>query len=112
MQIPGKGPIPDFENKLVRRELRALYDNIGLSDPTDDSGCNLNVNDFIGGYTLFSFDLTPDKCNGFHLHENTSGIVDLEIIFAKPLQQAITILYYSAYESMIAITKERNVLAP
>ena len=105
LQIPGKGYRPDFENKLVRRELRALYDNIGLSDPTDDSGCNLNIEDLIGEYALFSFDLTPDKCNGFHLHENTLGIVDLEIIFAKPLQQAITILCYSAYESMIAITK-------
>ena len=40
LQIPGKRYRPDFENKLVRRELRALYDNIGLSDPTDDSGCN------------------------------------------------------------------------
>ena len=61
---------------------------------------------------LFSFDLKPDKCNGFHLHQNTSRIVDLETIFAKPVQQAITILCYSAYEGMIAITKERNVLAP
>ena len=71
---------------------------------------NLNVEDFIGGFTLFSFDLTADKCNGFHLHENTVGIVDLEILFSKPLEQAITVLCYTAHESIIAITKERAVL--
>ena len=112
VQIPSKGYRPNFEKKIVRRELRALYDNIGVSDPSDDSGCNLNVEDFTGGYTLFSFDLTPDKCNGFHTHDNTTGIIDLEILFSKPLTEAITVLCYTAYESMIAITKEKTVLAP
>ena len=60
--------------------------------------------------TLFLFDLTPDKCNGSHLHENSTGIVDLEILFSKPLEEAITVLCYTAHESIIAITKERGVL--
>ena len=112
LQIPAKGYRPNFEwgKELVRRELRSLYDNIGVNDASDDVGCNLNVWDFIGGYTLFSFDLTPDKCNGSHLHENSTGIVDLEILFSKPLEEAITVLCYTAHESIIAITKERGVL--
>ena len=110
LQIPAKGYRPNFEKKLVRRELRSLYDNIGVNDASDDTGCNLNVEDFIGGFTLFSFDLTADKCNGFHLHESVAGIVDLEILFDKPLKEAITVLCYTAYESIIAITKERGVL--
>ena len=114
LQIPAKGYRPNFEwgKELVRRELRSLYDNIGVNDASDDVGCNLNVWDFIGGYTLFSFDLTPDKCNGSHLHENSTGIVDLEILFSKPLEEAITVLCYTAHESIIAITKERGVLTP
>ena len=87
VQIPSKGFRPNFEKKIVRRELRSLYDNIGVNEPSDDSGCNLNVDDFLGGYTLFSFDLTSDKCNGFHLHETTTGIIDLEILFSKPLKK-------------------------
>ena len=110
LQIPAKGYRPNFEKKIVRRELRSLYDNIGVNDPSDDSGCNLDVEDFTGGYTLFSFDLSPDKCNGFHLHENVTGIVDLEILFSKPLEEAITVLCYTANESIVAITKERGVL--
>lgn len=110
LQIPAKGFRPHFEKKLVRRELRSLYDNIGVNDASDDTGCNLNVEDFIGGFTLFSFDLTADKCNGFHIHESVAGIVDLEILFDKPLKEAITVLCYTAHESIIAITKERGVL--
>ena len=110
LQIPAKGYRPNFEKRLVRRELRALYDNIGVSNASDDTGCNLNVSDFIGGYSLFCFDLTPDKCNGFHLHENVSGIIDLEILFSKPLEEAITVICYNAYESIVSITKDRNVL--
>lgn len=110
LQVPAKGYRPNFEKKLVRRELRSLYDNIGVNDASDDTGCNLNVEDFIGGSTLFSFDLTADKCNGFHLHESIAGIVDLEILFDKPLKEAITVLCYTAHESTIAITRERGVL--
>ena len=87
---------PNFENKIVRRELRALYDNIGVNSASDDSGCNLNDEDFIGGYTLFCLDLAPDKCNGFHLHEERQGTIDIEVIFSKLLQQAITVLCYTA----------------
>ena len=109
MQVPSKGYRPNFEKRIVRRELRALYDNIGVNSAADDTGCNLNVDDFVGGYTLFAFDLTPDHCNGFHLHETRKGNIDLEIIFNKPLQEAITVICYSAFENTVAITKERNV---
>ena len=110
LQVPAKGYRPNFEKRLIRRELRALYDNIGVNSAGDDSGCNLNVEDFIGGFTLFCFDLTPDRCNGFHLHENRTGTIDLEIIFSKPLEQAITVICYTAFENMVAITNERNVM--
>ena len=108
-QIPSKGYRPNFEKRIVRRELRALYDNIGINSPGDNVGCEINVDDFVGGYTLFCFDLTPDRCNGYHLHENVSGIVDIEILFSKPLDKAITVICYSAFECVVALTKERNI---
>ena len=110
LQIPAKGYRPDFTNNIVRRELRALYDNIGVNTAGDDSGCNINVDDFVGGFTLFCFDLTPDRCNGFHFHESRTGTIDLEILFNKPLNEAITVLCYTAGETVVAITKERNIL--
>ena len=90
--------------------MRALYDTIGVNNASDDSGCNFNEEDFTGGFTLFCFDLTPDKCNGFHFHEIRNGTADIEVLFAKPLEQAITVLCYSAFEQIVAITGERNIL--
>ena len=110
MQVPAKGYRPNFENKLVRRELRALYDNIGINAPGDDSGCNLDVEDFVGGYALFTWDMTPDRCNGFHFHENRNGTIDLEVLFNQPLKHAITVICYTAYEDIIALTKERHII--
>ena len=110
IQIPGKGYRPDFKNKLVRRELRALYDNIGVNTPGDDVGCGIDVDDFIGGSTLFAFDLTSDMCNGYHLHETMHGSIDCEVLFGKPLPYAITAVYYMAFETMVSITKERSIM--
>lgn len=108
--MPAKGFRPNFKNKIIKRELRALYDNIGVNSASDDNGCNLNSDDFSGGFTLFCFDLTPDKCNGFHFHENRSGSIDVEVLFEKPLEQAITVLCYTAYERIVGITNERSVI--
>ena len=110
VQMPAKGFRPNFKNKIIKRELRALYDNIGVNSASDDNGCNLNSDDFSGGSTLFCFDLTPDKCNGFHFHENRSGSIDVEVLFEKPLEQAITVLCYTAYERIVGITNERSVI--
>ena len=110
LQVPAKGYRPNYEKRLVRRELRALYDNIGVNSAADDSGCNLNVDDFVGGYALYCFDLTVDRCNGFHLHENRTGTIDLEILFSKPLEEPITVICYTSFESVISITNERKVM--
>ena len=87
-----------------------MYDTIGVNNASDDSGCNLNGEDFTGRFTLFCFNLTPYKCNGFYFHENRNGTIDIEVLFARPLEQGITLLCYSAFEQVIAITKQRNIL--
>ena len=110
VQTPGKGYRPNFQKKIVRREVRALYDNIGINSPADDAGCDINVDDFTGGYTLFAFDLTSDMCNGYHIHEHVSGNIDCEVLFSKPLTHAITVICYIAYESIVGITKDRSII--
>lgn len=110
LQVPTKGYRPNFENRLVRRELRALYDNLGVNSPGDDSGCNLNVDDFVGCYALYCFDLTVDRCNGFHLQEDRTGTIYLEILFSKPLQEPTTVICYASFENVVALTNERKVI--
>ena len=108
-QIPSKSFRPDFKNKLVKRELRAVYDNIGVL--TENHGCLLDIDDYCGGATVFCFDLCHNRSNGRqHDHEIRKGNIDLEINFAKPLPEAISVLCYFSYDTIIAITKERNVI--
>ena len=107
VQVPSKGFRPVFKDKIVRRELRALYDNIGIG--TENHGCMLNVDDYCGGTSLFSFDLSPERCNGFHLHEARTGTIDLELCFDLPLPHAISVLCYAAYDHIFEMTKNRNI---
>lgn len=81
-----------------------------MTNISDDSACNLNDEYCIGGYTLFCFNLTLDKCNGYHFHKSKTGTIGSEILFFKPLKEVITVLCYTAFESVIAITKEWNIL--
>ena len=38
------------------------------------------------------------------------GNIDLEISFAKPLPEAISVLCYFSYDTIVAITPEKNVI--
>ena len=109
LQLPSKSFRPDFQNKLVQRELRAVYDDIGVL--TENHGCLLNIDDYCDGATVFCFYLCHDRSNGGqHDHKIRKGNIDLEINFAKPLPEAISVLCYFSYDTIVSITKERNVI--
>ena len=106
-QYPTKSFTPNFEQGVFRRELRALYDNIGTG--IDNQGCLIGDEEFSKGSTIFAFDLTPDKCNGGHLHQNKLGILDLEVKFSEAITSPITLLLYATFESTMTIDNLRNV---
>ena len=47
---------------------------------------------FIDGSSLFSFDLTPDKCASWHSHKKENGNIEVDIRFSQALTEGITIL--------------------
>lgn len=102
MSDPGKPYEPDFGNELVSREIRALYDNTGIT--TSDTGYSISSEDFRNGSTFFAWDLSPDKCNGFHNHEKKEGrTVDIDLAFANALPENITVLVYASFETDIKL---------
>lgn len=102
MSEPGKPYEPDFTNKVFSRELRALYDNTGIL--TGDSGFNISRSEFANGKTFFAWDLTPDHCNGYHIHDKKIGkTIDLDIVFSEALAKTINILIYATYETQIKL---------
>lgn len=98
---------PDFEKGLISRELRALYDNTGVH--TSDGGFSVSRTGFRNGYTLFAWDLTPDSCNGWHLHSSLGRGVDLDLTFNTPLPTTVNIIFYAAFEASLFINKENAV---
>lgn len=102
MSEPGKPYEPDFTNHLITRELRALYDNAGVL--SGDSGFAISRAEFENGKTFFAWDLTPDHCNGFHIHEKKIGkSVDLDIAFSEGLANPINVLVYATYETQLKL---------
>jgi hypothetical protein len=98
---------PDFENGLISRELRALYDNTGTHN--SDGGFNISREMFTDGYTIFAWDLTPDSCNGWHYHNAIGRGIDLDLTFSAPLANTANLLIYASFESSLFINKENIV---
>lgn len=98
---------PDFHNNLISRELRALYDNIGVH--TGDTNISISREAFKEGMTFFAYDLTPDLCNGWHIHDIPGRTLDLELQFREPLAAPINLIVYASFETSFVIDKDRKV---
>lgn len=110
MSEPGRPYEPDFTNHLIARELRALYDNTGIL--TGDSGFAITRSDFEQGKTFFAWDLTPDHCNGYHIHEKKIGkTIDLDLVFNEALPNNINVLIYATYETHIKLLNGMTIEA-
>lgn len=93
---------PDFAKRQIARELRALYDNTGVL--TGDAGFAISRSQFLNGMTFFAWDTTPDRCNGFHIHDRKIGkTVDLDVHFSEPLTHSVNIIVYATYETDIKL---------
>ena len=61
------------------------------------------------GYALFAFDLTPDMDTDDHYALIKHGNLRLDIEFAKPLDNTISILVYAEFDNVIEITQDRHI---
>ncbi len=57
--VPSEPLQPNFKDGAVRMELNHLFQNIGVY--RSGRGGFIDRDKFIGGYTMFPFDLSPDK---------------------------------------------------
>lgn len=98
---------PDFAKEYAIREYRWFMDNCGVHHENETNG--ITFNDFINNTAIWNFDLTPDLCNSFHLHETKSGSVDVTLAFAEELANPIYMIVYCCHNTAIAIDSDRNV---
>jgi hypothetical protein len=106
--IPAEPYRMDFDRGLFMRMYRSFYDNIGVNH--GNTGLLINMQRYIGGSFIVPFDLSPDRCNGFHLHVPLEGKAKLNLEFALPLPHAVTCLVFATYDAELKIAN--NGLTP
>jgi hypothetical protein len=82
-------------------------DNCGIQHENETNG--ITYEDFVSNTCIWNFDLTPDLCNSFHLHETKTGSMDVSIGFKTGPTSPLYMIVYACYNSAIAIDVDRNV---
>ena len=98
---------PDPTNKNFWREYRWFLDNTAcvLSNPTH----GITYDEFITNSFFYVFDLSPDLCNSYHIHQPVSGTFDLQLAFKSALTKNITAIVYGTFDEKIIIDKDGEV---
>ena len=100
---------PDFENGLyVCDYVKSMIHSVQHLNTNLNNGVTLKKFGG-GGYTFFTFNLTPD----FDMTQGQlpkDGNLRLDIKFAKPLNQAINVVIYASFDAELQITKDRQIL--
>ena len=105
--VPQEPLTPNFYNGLFMREYHHLFSNTGKNRI---SGGNCISPDCFGdGGAIFPFDLTPDQCNGHHVHAGTDGCLELQMNWAHPLTEAITIMAYAVFDQIVLIKPDSMI---
>ena len=107
-QVPAKPLQPNFETGHYVRSYVNLFSATGKQ--AQDEGNELTRDDLGNGYTFFSFDLTPDACDGCCFHLVRKGNLRIEIHFATALTQTVNVVVYGEFEAVLEIDKGRNVI--
>ncbi len=105
-QNPSDALMPKFDEDppQVMREYLSLFMNTGMYR-TDKGNC-ISLKQFSGGMTFFTWDLTPDLCNGMHLHAAQEGTVGLDLKWGAGLIDPVTILVHLSFD--VAMTDIQN----
>ncbi|GBN08240.1 hypothetical protein AVEN_73966-1 [Araneus ventricosus] len=74
--ISSKPIEPDYSNGQSIRAYNSLL--VGSVQLASNKGIYINKEEFIQGYTLYAYDLTPDLCDGSHLNLVNQGNLRIE----------------------------------
>ncbi len=106
--VPSKALEPNFDNNMYVRSYQSLFGAVGKFG--QDEGNQLTREDYLNGYTLFAFDLTPELEEGGTCSGVNEGNLKLEIHFSKPLTSAINVIVLGEFANIIEINDNREVL--
>ena len=109
VSIPSRPFTPDFKNGKYARSYINTMRTLKYYNCDDTNGMTLEM--FGNGYTIYAYDLTPEKDI---TAEYNQGIVSknlrLELFFKKALPTTVNVLLFASYNSVIEITQLRDII--
>ena len=102
---------PDFAKGQFTREYQiSMLHNTEHFNTNKNNGVSMKM--FAdGGYSLFTFNLTPDF-SMTTVQAPRDGNLRLDVKFAQPLPNAINVVIYGLFDSSIQIGKNKQVIKP
>ncbi|KAL0159409.1 hypothetical protein M9458_043134, partial [Cirrhinus mrigala] len=107
-QIPAKPLQPDFSTGSAVREFYQLATATGRH--LKNQALSINREDFLKGYSLYAFNLTPNEDCGQHISLIKSGNIRLEACFKQLLAHIINLIVYAVFDSIIKVSNRRQIL--
>ncbi|XP_073517424.1 uncharacterized protein F54H12.2-like [Phyllobates terribilis] len=107
-QIPVRPFQPNFNIDLSVREYMALAHISGKQKA--DCAMAIDREEFMSGFTLFGFDLSPDQEPGGHFSLIKTGNLRAEVRFALPTPHTINMLVFAINPSILEINNRREIL--
>ena len=109
-QIPYTPLKPNF-NTPGGNYIRAYQTLFSGTDKMyQDEGNAITREDYMGGYGLYAFDLSPDLSVGGHLNLVRHGNLRLDIHFSNPLDKTINVIIYAEFNNILEIDQARNII--
>ena len=105
--VPSEKLTLDKEDGDYKRIFSHFMDNIGLNMDCENG---IDSNAYITNSFALAFDLSADMCLNNHSHApNHSATVDIKLIFAEALEEALTVMYISTYDDVVTIFPDKTV---
>ena len=96
----------DFENNKITEAYHQLFSETGLQ--AAGRNCDISIEEFKDGYTLFAFDLTPDRApEDVRINLLKQGKLTYTLRFQTPTTHAISVIILSFYDNLIQLTHDR-----
>ena len=104
--LPAKPLQLNFGETPNSSSYLTAYENLRAVAPRD---LNISYNDFHRGYTILVFDMRTDLAEGLRSAVR-NGQTRLELRFAKPLPEAVTVVTYAKHKSTLSLDHARNAV--
>ena len=97
----------NFDKRKIVQTYMSLFQGTGKVH--EDEDIDVAREEYVGGYTVFCFDVTPDLDECGHIDLIKTGSIRLGITLGTPLAQTIKVIVNAEFQNILEVDKNCNV---